>query len=317
MTHKYYSITQSPLYKLNSHKRLAKILGLTSVSVIHKLASKGNKNYYTSTLDCGRIIEVPLPQLARVHSRINSLLSRISVPAYLNSGVKTRSNVKNAKDHKGNRALLKLDIAKYYPSVTREQIKKCYLKSFKCTQDVAETLSILCTYNDHLPTGSTISQSLSFAVNRPIFDHIDSYAKSRSIKFTCYVDDLTFSGPVIPKYFTSYIKSYITNNRGYKCHKIRIHKADTPKLVTGVVIDGNDLKVRNEHRNTISDLMKKKQYYLDKYTPDQKALVCFYQKFQGHLFSAGQVNGRYRQQGKLLVQERKDLGIKAQNQNTK
>lgn len=314
---KQYKINQSPFYKLNSHKRLAKILGLSSVGVIHRLTSKGDKNYYTSTLDTGRVIEVPLSQLSRVHKSIDRLLTRIQVPDYINSGVKKRSNVKNAKDHMGNKALLKLDIAKYYPSVTRLQIKTCFLKSFKCSDDIAETLSKLCTYDNHLPTGSNISQSLAFAVNRPIFDHIQQYSKARKIKFTCYVDDLTFSGKVIPKHFTSYIRSYISENRGYKCHKIRMHNAQTPKLVTGIVVDGTVVKVRNKHRDAIVKMLHQKKHFLSTYNPDDKALILYFQRFQGHLFSAGQVNGRYRQMGKALVQERRDLGIAAYNQNTK
>lgn len=312
-----YNINQSPFYKLNSHKRLAKILGLSEVSVLNRLVAKGDKNYYTSTIDTGRVIEVPLPQLSRVHKSIDRLLSRIQAPDYVNSGVKKRSNVKNAKDHVGRKALLKLDIAKYYPSVTREQIKVCFLRSFKCTADIAETLSKLCSYNGHLPTGSNISQSLAFAVNRPVFDHIQQYAKSRNIKFTCYVDDLTFSGKVIPKSFIGYIRSYISNNRGYRCHKIRMYKADTPKLVTGVVVEGNVLKVRNRHRSAIVKMLHQKKHFLSTYTPQDKALIQYFQRFQGHLFSAGQVNGRYRQMGIALVQERRALGIAAYNQNTK
>ena len=40
---------------------------------------------------------VPHPQMVRVHRRLNSLLKRIEIPDYLNSGIKGRSHIKNGK----------------------------------------------------------------------------------------------------------------------------------------------------------------------------------------------------------------------------
>ena len=59
--------------------------------------------------------------------------------------------------------------------------------------------------NGHLPTGSPISQSVAFFSNLTVFNNISTYSKSRNIEFSVYVDDLTFSGKVIPKCFTDYI----------------------------------------------------------------------------------------------------------------
>ena len=311
-----YKIDQSPLYKLNSHKKLSKCLGFENDKTLRTLLIRGDDNYYISKLPSDRVIEVPKPQLSRVHRRLNKLLTRIEVPEYLNSGVKGRSNVKNARDHVGKHAVLKLDIKQFYPSITQQQIMRCFVKSFSCAKDIAETLSKLCTVNGYLPTGSTISQSLSYIVNRPIFDHINIYSKSKNIKFTCYVDDLTFSGPVIPKNFCPYITSYIKKNRSYKCHKIRTHKASTPKLVTGVVIVGKILKVKNKHRKCIQGLLHKYKFMVNHYQPDDNELINYFQTLQGHLFSAAQVNSRYKQMGDIIVKRRRDLGVPALNQNT-
>jgi len=311
-----YKINQSPLYKLNSHKKLSKCLGFENDKTLQTLLKRGDDNYYISKLPSGRDIEVPKPQLSRMHRRLNKLLTRIEVPEYLNSGVKARSNIKNARDHVGKHAVLKLDIKKFYPSVTQQQIMRCFVKSFSCSKDIADTISKLCTFTGYLPTGSAISQSLSYIVNRPIFDHINIYSKSRNIKFTCYVDDLTFSGTVIPKNFCSYITSYIKKNRNYNCHKIRIHKAGTPKLVTGAVIVGDTLKVKNKHRKRIHSLLHEYKVMVGRYQPEDNELINYFQTLQGHLFSAAQVNSRYRQMGDIIVKRRRDLGVSALNQNT-
>lgn len=311
-----YHINQSPLYKVFSHKKLAKCLGFEDVKFLMLLVKKRNDNYYISKLPDGRDIEVPKPQLDRVHRRINNLLNRIEIPDYLNSGVKGRSNVKNAKDHVGKHAVLKLDIKKFYPSVTEQQIARCFTKSFCCSKDISITLAKLCTVKGHLPTGSSISQSLSYIVNRPVLDHINSYSKARNIRFTCYVDDLTFSGFVIPKNFCSYITSYIKKDRGYICHKIRMHKSDTPKSITGVVIVGDKLKLKNRHRRKINRLLHLYKFMVSRYNPEDDKLVKYFQCLQGHLFSAAQINPRYRHVGKAIVKKRLILGVSALNQNT-
>ncbi|EGR8991485.1 hypothetical protein BST55_08740 [Vibrio vulnificus] len=312
-----YKINQSPLYKLTSHKKLASCLGVENEQTLRRLIKHGDNNYYVSKLPDGRVIEVPKPQLNRVHRRINKLLTRIEVPDYLNSGVKGRSNVKNARDHVGKLSVLKLDIKKFYPSVTEQQIARCFVKSFSCTKDVAETLSKLCVVDGHLPTGSSISQSLSFIVNRPMFDHLNIYSKARKVKFTCYVDDLTFSGQVIPKDFCGYVTSYLKKNRGYNCHKIRIHRAMTPKSITGAVVVGNVLKVKNRHRKRIQRLLHLYNFMVKRYQPDDEKLINYFQRLQGHLYSAAQINPRYRQMGDIIVQRRCNLGVPALNQNTK
>ncbi|EGQ7944619.1 RNA-directed DNA polymerase [Vibrio cholerae] len=314
---KSYKINQSPLYKLSSHKKLAACLGLDNEKTLSNILQHGDNNYYVSTLPSGRVIEVPKPQLNRIHRRLNKLLTRIEVPDYLNSGVKGRSNVKNAQDHIGELAVLKLDIQNFYQSVTQQQIARCFVKSFACPKDVAETLSKLCVIHGHIPTGSSISQSLAFIVNRPVFDHINIYSISKGIRFTCYVDDLTFSGQTIPKGFSSYITSYLKRNRSYKCHKMRVYKTLTPKLITGAVVVGKLLKVKNRHRNQIQKLLHSYDSMVKSYKPDDNKLINYFQTLQGHLYSAAQINPRYRQMGDIIVQRRCHLGVPALNQNTK
>lgn len=300
---KSYNINQSPLYRINSHKKLSSILGLKNPSIISKIVLKSDKNYYLSAID-GRDIQVPLSQLRRIHKRIDRLLRRIEQPAYLYSGVKGRSNVLNAKSHNNNYNVLKIDIEKYYQSISKEQIYKCFRSSFRCSKDVSETLAKLCSYNDHMPTGSPVSLSLSTAVNRQVFDHINGYSGSRNIKFTCYVDDLVFSGKIIPLSFKNYIVNYLKKSRGYNCHKIINYNPSTPKVITGVVLTESGLKVMNKHRLVIYSLLKDKNNILKNNNKSDSITVDFYQKLIGHLFSAGQINGRYKQLGRELVIER-------------
>ena len=109
-----YHINQSPLYKINSHQSLAKIL-LVDIKTLRTVLKREKDNYYFSktSSEKPRILEIPKPRLKRIHTRINSLLSRIKPPDYLNFGIKGRSNVKNAKTHLGTKTLIKVDIKNF------------------------------------------------------------------------------------------------------------------------------------------------------------------------------------------------------------
>lgn len=302
---KSYGINQSPLYKISSHKKLAKILGLSDEKVLWNIVKRSNNNYYTSKVN-ERDIQVPLSQLRRVHKRIDLYLRRITQPSYLFSGIKRKSNIHNAKEHVGNVNVLKIDIKDYYQSVTRKQIERCFIKSFKCAKDIADTISRLCVYSDHLPTGSPVSLSLSFAVNRPIFDHIQQYSKKRNITFTCYVDDITFSGAVIPVSFSNYVVNLLKNKRQYKCHKIRRYKPETPKNITGVVVVGENVYVKNKQRKEINYLLSEKSLINIRENINDEKVALLYQRLIGHLFAAGQINQGYRNRGKNIVEERRE-----------
>ncbi|WP_339868197.1 reverse transcriptase family protein [Pseudohongiella nitratireducens] len=319
---KYYPISQSPFYKLSNHKVLCKILGV-ELPTLKKILKRGDNNYWTGEVKKddkkakSREIEVPKSQLHRIHRRINLLLSRIETPDYLVSGVKGRSHVFNADLHRGDLAVAKADIKKFYPSTNISMVKSGFKKVFRMADDIAETLSKICVYDGHIPTGSPLSQSLSFILNKPIFDHINYYSKSRGLKFSLYVDDLTFSGKMIPKYFLEYLKKYFKKNKGYVLHKFRTYNSSTEKIVTGVVIKGNKLTLKKSQRFKIKKLRDSYLFYSDPAKINEEKTIIFFQRYLGHLFSAAQIIPRYKQIGKRVAKRRSDLGVKALNQHTK
>jgi len=308
---KKYPINQSPFFKCSSHGRLSKILGCEK-DTLYRILSKADSNYFFGTLASGRDIEVPKHQMRRIHSRIFSLLSRIDPPDYLNSGVRGRSNVINAKAHLGHNKVGSLDIKDYYQSTSYEMVYKCFRKLFSCADDVSKTLASLCCVKGHLPTGSPISQVLAFLVNKAVFDKIQRYCHKRKITFTLYVDDLTLSGETVSNEVLKHIAFIIKSDRGYDSHKFRLYGIDKQKPITGLVVNGDTLEVKNKHRLIISDLLKKVDYY-SKDNIDKDRKEKFFQVLIGHLFSAGQANGRYYQKGKEMVAYRDSLNINAIN----
>lgn len=316
---KKYDINQSPLYKLNNYKRLLKILDIKDKSLT-KLLVAGDNNFYTSEIG-GRKVQVPKPQLSRLHKRLQKLFSRIQTRAFLYSGVKGRSNVDNARVHEKSSHLLKVDIAKYYESTSFKRVLKCYINIFKVSPDLAEILARLSTYSGHVPTGSSISQSLTYFCNIKVFDQVMLYCKKRGVTFTLYVDDLTFSSRVpLGNGFLGGINLIFSKNTDYKLHKIRAYNPTTPKKVTGVILKGTSLDVPNDIRKRLNEFKMKHRRvvlnYVNNSTPSSyENAIAHFQKFIGLVSCASQISPYYKLWTDSLCNERRVNNIPAVNQN--
>ena len=90
---KAYCLTDSPLYKLSTKKRLSKILNQSTLELTALCCDAGNYSEFEDVGKNGkpRKIQKPLVKLDVIHTRIASLLSRIKVPDYLHSGKKKHS----------------------------------------------------------------------------------------------------------------------------------------------------------------------------------------------------------------------------------
>lgn len=250
---KNYGIQDCCLYKVGSLKKLAQLLHAD----ISTLTSLCDNNLYNVFTDNGRIIEQPIGARDIVQTRIASLLVRIKPSDCLHSGIKKRSHITNAKVHLGNHPLLTSDIRGFFQSTTRESIYKFFHRQLKCSKDVSSILSDICTINGHVPTGSRISMVIAYWANKPMFDEWESLAKARSLNFSIFVDDITFSGQNLNRKFISLIKK-IAIRYGHQLHpkKTKLYRANSIKNVTGTAIDGNKLVLSQKNRHKIySDMM--------------------------------------------------------------
>ena len=317
-----YHLNQSPLYKLRSFKRLAKLLGCPSRS-LENLLSHSDKNYYTSHINqekmkdgakytVQRHIQVPKPQLNRIHKKIQKFLSKITKPTYLYSGVRGRSNVCNARVHVKGKHMRKLDIEKYYEKTLTKNVFNCFVNTFKMSHDLAKIMSTLCTFNGHVPTGSALSQNLAFFCNIHLFNQIAQYCQKRKINFSLYVDDLTFSAEYkLNKDFTNRIIHIFKKNSDYALHKIQVYNEKTPKLVTGVIIKDNQLLVPNRLRAKMHNhTLEKPQIIINLFDNEEKA-IAFYQRFIGLVSCANQISPKYKLWTDDLCEERRTHGIRA------
>lgn len=241
---KTYALNQSPLYKIASRKRLAQEVFNVGLDFLERLAANQN-NFRVFTITQGekeRQVEVPKVVLERIHRRLFNLLARIEKPEYLHSGVRSRSYISNAKVHVGAVPLVKLDLKKFYPSVDGARVYRFFAGTMLCSPDVAALLTRLCTFENHLPTGSCVSQLLAFYAAKPLFDELHALAKGADLRDSVYVDDLTWSGHSATPAFLWAAKQ-VVHRHGFGYHKDRCFAAEDRKLVTGVMLDGARIAV--------------------------------------------------------------------------
>ncbi|WP_285377822.1 hypothetical protein [Vibrio sp. B172a] len=163
---------------------------------------------------------------------------------------------------------------------------------------MAEILADLCTCHKHIPTGSRISMPLAFWANIRMFSELEALSTKHKVTMTVYVDDLTFSGMQMNKLFRSSAKKIITKH-GHIMHptKTKLYKSNQAKLVTGVVVEGESIKVRNEqHRKMHEELGI---WYEIKDLPYAMSSSVT-SKLLGRLHAMGTIDDKFKQKAKTV-----------------
>lgn len=254
-----YHINQCALYKVGSKAKLAQILGISVASLLAIVKKPRYREFllpeevcpFTGKITKERWVQEPLGELRAIHERLRKLLMRVSPPAYAHAAVKGRSYRTNAEAHMTSKMVATFDITKFYPSTSDSAVFSFFCKGLCCPGDIAAMLATLVCYPPRssdgklgLPTGSPLSPVLSVYANKTLFDALEKIALANGLKFTCYVDDLTFSGDSLPGGLKDIVASAI-RRYGHKMaeKKTRIFNASQAKHVTGVVLAGNTLVV--------------------------------------------------------------------------
>lgn len=298
-----YSSDQSPLYQLKTKRKLAALFGI-SLGELLGLASR-NDNYYVFEIDKEnskpRTVQVPKPQLERIHRRLFDLLTRIKPPEYLHSGVRGRSYITNAKTHVGLRKLAKLDIKKFFPSTKIWHVNEFFREVMKCNSDVADILTSLCTCNGHLPTGSCLSQVLAFYSHRHMFHRINEHAQVEGLTMTCYVDDITLSGDKASRAVLRQVRKII-KTRGLDCHKEHFYESKQPKVVTGVIVNEKGILLPNKRHKQIYE-----EYLKVQTTADPVEQMTLLTTLLGRVNAASQVDAKFTKKAESLTQRLRRL----------
>jgi RNA-directed DNA polymerase len=232
-----------PLFRnLRSAEALAACLAIKP-DLVRELLSEGDaaySQYHSRILD--RRIDVPCPELRSVQ---RTLLRRFcsALPAHrlAHGGVPGRSTFSNARVHFPARQLAKLDIHRFYPSVTRGMVRGAFQRS-GLEEDAAELLIALTTTNRGLPTGAPTSPWIANLVLWPIDRHMGRFCSKHGARYSRYVDDIAISGPGSESGFHTARRAI--EGLGLRCSPAKSVPRcprDLPIEVTGYVVNGEAL----------------------------------------------------------------------------
>lgn len=298
---KLYAINQCALYKLTSPNRLSLTLNTDLVDLEHLLKSEENYREFTLLEEINpfshkvtkkRLVQTPGKQLRLVHERILKLLQRVEYPEYAHAGVKKRSYRSNAAAHEKSKVVATFDLTNYYGSVKSHHVHTFFLEQLRCDGDVAGMLTRLSTFRGCLPTGSPLSPLLALMTCKPMFDGLLSLAHKHGLIFTAYVDDLTFSGNVIPQSLEREVNS-VVRRFGHVINKkkTRIFSEDQPKHVTGTVIIKNKISVPHARLLAARRLEAAINGEIDNYGFTEKKLM---EKLAGLLNEASYLDSKFK-----------------------
>ena len=109
----------------------------------------------------------------------------------------------------------------------------------------------LCTYQGHVPTGSSASMLLAFYAHKQAFDAQYLRALQEGNTFTLYVDDITLSGEAVNLRALCPITKTL-RSAGLKCHKTHLFEKESPKIVTGAIVTDRGLRLPNRRHLKIA-----------------------------------------------------------------
>lgn len=201
--------------------------------VHHRLPKRGGRGFR----DVLQLRAAPLADCFRALSSHLHAFFRDVLKGYphdaVHGYVDRRSIRTNAQAHLGANVLLRADIRKFFPSITRARVES-FLLSLGCTPPGAAVLAEFLTVRDALPLGLSTSPVLANAI---CFDlDRDLATLSAPGKYTRYADDLTFSGASIP---TKFALNTALSRHGFVLNenKFRLQHRGRGLYVTGLSIE--------------------------------------------------------------------------------
>ena len=143
-----------------------------------------------------RQIDAPTPTLKYIQRLIHESLTRVYGPHPAVHGFRSnRSIVTNARNHIGSRYVLNIDLADFFPSITRKRIYgRLVAEPYTFHSKVANLIAALSTnIYSRLPQGSPSSPILANIVAAELDADLAELCGSLGSWYTRYADDITIS----------------------------------------------------------------------------------------------------------------------------
>lgn len=251
-------VNQMPvIYDIN---HLSKMVGVINSEIIKIINSKSKFYYreYPILKKSGgeREIKAPLPTLDIIQKWIfNKILSNLEPSVFCKSYQKGLTIKDNAKFHRRQKIILKMDITDFFNEVSFEQVNNIFI-DLGYTFQVSKVLTDLVMYSKNgklrkgLPQGASTSPMLSNLILKKFDEKIGKQCIEQKIRYTRYADDLTFSGDFDPKVMEKKIRRELLRY-GFEINnkKTKILRKSDRQIVTGIVVNDKMQAPRKKRKN--------------------------------------------------------------------
>lgn len=237
------------------------LVGVRSSEIL-KISNSKSKLYYkeyTILKKNGglREIKAPLPTLDIIQRWIlNKILVNLEPSIFCKSYQKNLSLKDNAKFHKRQKIVLKMDVSNFFDEVLWEHVFSIFL-NLGYSYKVSKIIASMVTYSNNgkkrkgIPQGACTSPMLSNIILKSFDEKIGTICIKRKIRYTRYADDLTFSGD----FNYSSIQRIVKNSLyvyGFKINekKTQVLKENNRQIVTGIVVN-DKMQVSRKYRHNL------------------------------------------------------------------
>ena len=248
-------------------EHLAKLIGIDSM-YFHSMSNDPTGFYRTFYIKKRngkkRRIDEPLPDLKSIQQWVlTKILYKLPANKFIKSYIPGSSIKDNARLHRGQKAVMTIDLRNYFASIKIERIIWFYRTLGYCDA-VAVMLANLCCLNKSLPQGAPTSPYLSNLITSAMDEKLSSFAREKKIRYTRYADDIVFSGFIRPGRILNRVR-YYAKLEGLRVNdsKTKIMTKNNRQQVTGIVVN-EKLQTPRSYRNEI----RKEIYYINKYGLD-------------------------------------------------
>jgi RNA-directed DNA polymerase len=162
------------------------------------------KRRSSGALSFREVWECGSDEVATVHKtfarRLNLFLrERCRFPGDIAHGyVAGRSTVTNARVHSGAYLMLRVDIANFFPTITRAWVQRL-LGALQIPAAASQSLAELCTLNECLALGLHGSPVVANLACLGLDESLVALAKTYGARVSRYADDIAFSGDGVPQ----------------------------------------------------------------------------------------------------------------------
>ncbi|MFU9135368.1 TIR domain-containing anti-phage reverse transcriptase [Erwinia tasmaniensis] len=261
-------LIQEKKLSINSASDVANLLEVPVGQFLYILYHKKN-NYKSFSIKKNngedRQINAPQGGLVILQEKFKVVLDYFYRPKRAAHGFISGKSIKsNAEKHIKKTHVVNLDIEDYFSTITFARVYGLLKsKPFNFAHPAATVLAQLCTREGILPQGSCTSPVIANIISASLDKQFTQLAKRKSITYTRYADDITFSfrQKSIPEIFFKTdgenieigdaVRNIIESN-GFKINeeKFRVQERHEKQVVTGLVVNDKVNVDRNYIRLT-------------------------------------------------------------------